>query len=158
MAAPTAGLAVDANTNAALTTATFTSVTLTGQWAQKTAADFGTGTSSGTLVTATGGGAVQLASGSLSGIFTSAIFDAARIVAWGKASWTAAAPAGTTLVVETRSGNAATPDSSWSAWAATTNGQSVSSPAGRYFQYRVKFTSTSATATSVFSNFAVLWS
>jgi hypothetical protein len=158
MAAPTAGLAVDANTNSALTTATFTNVSLTGKWVQTTAADFNSGTTSGTVLTNNSGGEVQLAAGSLNGTFTSAIFDASRLVTWGTASWTATVPAGSTLIVETRSGNTATPDGSWSAWAAVANGQAVASPGARSLQYRVTLTSNSTSVTPVLLDITFLWS
>jgi hypothetical protein len=158
MAAPTAGLAVTSEDNTALCTATFTNVTVTGQWVQTTVADFSAGSQSGTVVTNTAGGEVQLAAGSLSGTFTAVVFDAARVVTWGLASWTASVPAGTTLTVETRSGNTATPDGSWSAWVAVGNGQAVSSPPARYFQYRVRLTSTSTSLTPVLYDITFLWS
>jgi hypothetical protein len=157
MSAATAGLAVTANDNTALCAATFSNVAISGQWVQTTAADFNAGSNSGTTVTNTSGGEVQLATSSLSGIFTSAVFDAVRLVTWGSASWTADVPAGTSLIVETRSGNTATPDDSWSAWTAVANGQTVTSPAARYFQYRLKLTSTSASLTPVVSDITFLW-
>jgi hypothetical protein len=128
-----------------------------GQWVQTTAADFAAGSGSGTAVTNTSGGEVQLAASSLSGIFASIVFDATRAATWGTASWTANVPAGTTLTVETRSGNTATPDSTWSAWAAVANGQAVASPAARYLQYRLKLTSTSLSLTPVLFDITFTW-
>jgi len=156
MSAPTVGLAVTAGDNTQLCAGTFTNVAITGQWVQGTVADFSAGSHSGTV--AASGGGVQLASSSVSGIYTSVVFDAARAVTWGAASWTASVPAGTTLVVETRSGNTATPDGSWSDWAAVTNGQTIASPPGRYFQYRVKLASTGISLTPVLFNIIFLWS
>jgi hypothetical protein len=66
-------------------------------------------------------------------------------------------PAGTTLAVETRSGNTATPDSSWSAWAAVANGQAVASPGTRYLQYRLTLTSNSTSVTPVLFDITFLW-
>jgi lysophospholipase L1-like esterase len=157
MAAPTVGLAVTAQNDSALCTATFTNVSLTGQWVQTTVADFSAGSNSGTQVTNTAGGEVQLASGSLNGTFTSALFDATRLASWGNVSWTATVPTGTTLTVQTRSGNSSTPDGTWSAWTTVVNGQSTSSSAGRYLQYRVTFTSTSASLTPVLFDITFLW-
>ncbi|HEY7118252.1 MAG TPA: hypothetical protein VH475_16815, partial [Tepidisphaeraceae bacterium] len=93
-----------------------------------------------------------------SGTFTSSVFDAGAIANWLNASWTASLPTGTSIVIETRSGNVATPDGTWSAWTATGTGGSISSPAGRYFQYRVRYATTDATQTAVFSDISILWS
>ena len=110
MSALTAGLSVTAVDNSTLCTATFTGVSVTGQWVQTTAADFNAGSNRGTTVTNTAGGEVHLAASALRGIFTSATFDAGRVAEWGALSWTADVPAGTTLVVETRSGDTAAPE------------------------------------------------
>jgi hypothetical protein len=158
MTAPTTGLAVTAQNNSALCTATFTNVSFTGQWVQTTAADFGAGSNSGTQVTNTSGGEVQLASGSLNGTFTSVVFDATRVASWGPVSWTSNVPTGTTLTVQTRSGNSPAPDGTWSVWATAGNGQAGPSPAGRYVQYRVTLTSTSASLTPVLFDITFLWS
>ncbi len=76
------------------------------------------------------------------GTFVSSVFNALQAVNWGTATWSANVPAGTTLTVLTRSGNTATPDSSWSAWTAVSNGGSVASPSGQYLQYVVILTTT----------------
>jgi titin len=158
MTAPTAGLAVCSNNFNALATATLTNVAVTGQWVQTTAADFNAGTNSGTQVTNASGGEVQLAAASLNGTFTSVVFGAALPANWGTATWTANVPANTTLTVQTRSGNSPSPDATWSAWTTVANGQTVSNPAGRYFQYRLILTSTSASQTPVLFDITFLWS
>jgi hypothetical protein len=91
------------------------------------------------------------------GTFTSSVFDATRTATWGIATWTANLPSGTTITVLTRSGNTATPDSSWSAWASVTNGGTVASPAGRYLQYEIIFTTSDPTQTANLSNFDLTW-
>ncbi len=93
-----------------------------------------------------------------SGTFTSTVFDAGRAATWGTASWTATLPANTTLVIQTRSGNTATPDSSWSSWTTVGNGGTVASPSSRYLQYQVLFTTTDSTATAVLSDVTFNWS
>jgi hypothetical protein len=82
-----------------------------------------------------------------SGTFTSSVFDAGQAVTWGLANWTSKLPTNTTLTVQTRSGNTATPDGSWSAWSSVSNGGTIASPAGRYLQYQVTLTTTDATVT-----------
>jgi hypothetical protein len=145
----------DINGNPMAADSTWTFTTGTGSFSQSTVADFSSGAQSGTAV-ATGGGE-QLASGSLSGIYTSMVFDATRQANWGTATWSANVPSGTTLIVEVRSGNTATPDGTWSAWAAATNGQTVPSPAARYFQYRLRMTSTSSSVTPVLTTITFQW-
>jgi len=157
MSALTAGLSVTAVDNSTLCTATFTGVSVTGQWVQTTAADFNAGSNRGTTVTNTAGGEVHLAASALRGIFTSATFDAGRVAEWGALSWTADVPAGTTLVVETRSGDTAAPDESWSAWTAATEGQPVSSPGARYLQYRLVLCFTSTDLSPVLYDITFLW-
>jgi hypothetical protein len=158
MSAPTVGLAVCANNNGALCTATFTNVSVTRQWVQTTAADFNAGNNSGTVVTNTSGGEVQLAAGSTSGTFTSVVFDATRTAVWGVGTWTASVPAGTTMTVQVRSGNTATPDATWSAWTPVTNGGVVGSPSGRFLQCRVLMTSSSTSVTPILFDITFTWS
>jgi hypothetical protein len=92
-----------------------------------------------------------------SGTFVSSVFDAGRLARWGKMSWTATLPAGTTMTVLTRSGNTATPDGSWSAWSSVSNGGTIASPAARYIQYEIVFTTTSSILTPTLSNISLTW-
>jgi hypothetical protein len=70
-----------------------------------------------------------------SGTFVGCAFDAGASAAWGTLNWTADLPAGTSLSVETRTSNDA---ATWSAWSAVaTSGAAISSPAGRFLQYRL---------------------
>jgi hypothetical protein len=101
---------------------------------------------------------VRLASYPASGTFTSAVYDAGRLVTWGTALWTVNLPAGTTITVQTRSGNSAAPDSTWSAWAPVSNNGTVSSPASRYLQYRVVLTTPDPTLTPVLLSIDFNWS
>jgi methionine-rich copper-binding protein CopC len=87
-------------------------------------------------------------------IFTSSVLDATRTATWGTVTWNAVLPAGTSIVVETSSSS---DNSNWSAWAAVSNGGTVSSPAGRYLRYRVTFITTDPTVTATFSNIAFNW-
>ena len=73
--------------------------------------------------------------------YVSEVFDAKGPSQWGRILWQGTGK----LVVETRSGNTAKPGVGWSAWAAPgkvstagggTTGGAISSPAGRYLQFR----------------------
>jgi hypothetical protein len=102
---------------------------------------------------------VHLLSYASSGTFTSSVFDAGRVATWGTASWAASLPAGTTITVQTRSGNTTTPDDgTWSAWTTATNGGALASPPGRYLQYRVILTSSDPTKTPVLFDISFTWS
>ncbi len=81
------------------------------------------------------------------GQFTSDVFDADRRATWGIVSWEADTSKGTSVSLQTRSGNAPDPDASWSAWSAASErstGTRVNSPKGRYLQYRAVLRRTKA--------------
>ena len=70
-----------------------------------------------------------------SGTYTSSVREAATTAAWGRISWIGEGA----IELQTRSGNTATPDSTWSDWsAAATNseGDTIKSPASRFLQWR----------------------
>lgn len=72
---------------------------------------------------------------SSTGTYTSSIREAATTAAWGRVSWVGEG----SIELQTRSGNTATPDSTWSDWsAAITNaeGEAIKSPAARFIQWR----------------------
>jgi sugar lactone lactonase YvrE len=77
------------------------------------------------------------------GALTSAVRDAETVSAWGQARWEGRAPAGTSVRIETRSGNTSTPDSTWGPWtAAAGEGRSVAirSESARFLQVRATLT------------------
>jgi hypothetical protein len=79
-----------------------------------------------------------------SGTFTSRVLsaDSAHTV-WGNLTSTSS---GTTF--ETRTGNTATPDGSWSAFQAVGAGGAIQSPSGQYIQYRATLSGSSASLDS----------
>ncbi len=69
------------------------------------------------------------------GTYTSSVREAATTAAWGRISWIGEGA----IELQTRSGNTATPDSTWSDWsAAITNadGDAIKSPSARFLQWR----------------------
>lgn len=72
-----------------------------------------------------------------SGSYTSCIFDAGQSAPWGTLAADAVTPAGTGVIVYTRTSNDA---ASWSEWAPV-SGNVIASPAARYLQYRLDFAS-----------------
>jgi len=81
-----------------------------------------------------------------SGVYVSPVYDAAAAVAWQRATWSADAGAGNNVVVEVRTGSTATPDGSWTSFAAVTNGGALTANA-RYAQYRITLTTSVANTT-----------
>jgi hypothetical protein len=74
------------------------------------------------------------------GTFTSRILDGGSTVTWNTATWTADLPAGTAAVVSVRTGNTASPDSSWTGFTTVPTSGAVVGASARYLQYRVTFT------------------
>jgi hypothetical protein len=80
-----------------------------------------------------------------SGQFTSRVMNGGQPVHWTGLTWVGSTPTGTSVSFETRTGDVATPDSSWSAWQAV--GGPVASPDGQYIQYRATLSTADSTQT-----------
>jgi hypothetical protein len=78
------------------------------------------------------------------GAFLSRVIDAGAQVAWHSASWTAGAPAGTSVGVSVRMGNTPSPDLSWTDFIPLSGSGATVGGASRYFQYRANLVSTVA--------------
>jgi hypothetical protein len=73
------------------------------------------------------------------GSFTSKVKDTETVSTWGRVAWEAAAPAGTEVRIQTRSGNTDNPDGTWSEWSTAyreREGDPISSPRARFIQAR----------------------
>lgn len=73
------------------------------------------------------------------GVYESPVHDAGLPSKWGKISWLGDTREGAEITLETRTGNVAEPDATWSSWTPVSAGksaQAVLSPAGRFIQYR----------------------
>jgi hypothetical protein len=73
------------------------------------------------------------------GVYRSPIKDTNAISSMGRIRWEARVPTGTGLSIETRTGNSSTPDNTWSDWSAAytlPDGDQVTSPRGRFLQWR----------------------
>ena len=77
-----------------------------------------------------------------SGILESTAFDASTWSAWGRVSWQASTPGGTSIAFHTRAGNSSEPDSSWSPWSPVRDsddgGGQADSPNARFVQWRAE--------------------
>jgi hypothetical protein len=74
------------------------------------------------------------------GSFTSKPKDTETLSGWGRLRWQAATPAGSSVEIQTRSGNTGTPDTTWSPWSAAYTeaaGSNVASERARFLQVRV---------------------
>jgi len=76
------------------------------------------------------------------GQFVSVVHDAKLKSKWGMARWEANVPSGASVRMETRTGNVAEPDSTWSDWAPVNSGGkhegTATSPEARFIQYRIQ--------------------
>ncbi|HEX5323372.1 MAG TPA: Ig-like domain-containing protein, partial [Capsulimonadaceae bacterium] len=74
-----------------------------------------------------------------SGTYTSPVHDAKLPAKWGTIAWQASVADGSSVQMETRSGDVNRPDDTWSAWSGPytdSTGQTITSPPGRFIQYR----------------------
>lgn len=72
------------------------------------------------------------------GEYVSDVLDTGTVSSWGKLDFDADLPAGTTLQIQTRSGNSFEPNSMWSEWAPPIQkrGEQILSPKARYLQFK----------------------
>lgn len=71
--------------------------------------------------------------------YLSSVRDTRSVATWGLVRWDATGP----VALSTRSGNTERPDDSWSDWSAAytrADGETITSPAARYLQWRATFT------------------
>jgi WD40 repeat protein len=86
------------------------------------------------------------------GSYESEVKDTQGVSSWGSIHWRAALPSGTSLNVQTRSGNTKKPDQSWSDWSKAytiPDGEAVQSPRARHIQYKVNLATTNQTSPSL---------
>jgi Calx-beta domain/Bacterial Ig domain len=83
-----------------------------------------------------------------SGSFDSCPMDAGSVQPWTSATWSATTPSGTAVALSTRTSVDGT---AWSAWSSplTASGQAITSPQGRYLQYRLLPTTSNSNVTPV---------
>lgn len=78
-------------------------------------------------------------------VFTSRVFDASQAAQWLDLSWFGTQPEDTGVAFATRTGDTATPDENWSAWADVNS--PIASPNGRYLQYQATLTTSNNNVT-----------
>jgi len=93
------------------------------------------------------------------GTLVSKAKDTETVSSWGRLRWEATQPAGTEIQIQTRSGNTATPDSTWTEWSAPyakAEGEAITSERARFLQIKVTLTGKSG-ATPVLDSVAVAY-
>jgi hypothetical protein len=76
------------------------------------------------------------------GEYMSSVLDAKMVSSWGRISWQGEEPQGTTLRLQTRSGNSAEPGPTWSEWSPpykNKDGEPILSSRARFLQLRALF-------------------
>ncbi|MDQ2913089.1 MAG: Ig-like domain-containing protein, partial [Chloroflexota bacterium] len=81
-----------------------------------------------------------------SGTFESRVFDGGASSDWTTLTSSTTTPGASAIAIETRTGGVASPDASWSVWAAV-SGSVIASANGRYIQYRANLTTPDASLT-----------
>jgi hypothetical protein len=97
---------------------------------------------------------------SAKGMYFSDIKDTGTPSTWGRISWKGEMPAGTTIQLSTRSGNTNTPDDTWSIWAAAgtdPNGQQITSPKGRFIQWKADLSTSNSQSSPVLRSVRVAY-
>jgi hypothetical protein len=94
-----------------------------------------------------------------SGEFTSDVLDAKTISSWGKLDFEGQAPVGTTLQIQTRSGNSFEPNSLWSDWSPPIQKleEQILSPKARYLQLKVLFRAPAGNASPTLNRIALFY-
>ena len=72
------------------------------------------------------------------GRFVSRVKDAEALASWGRLGWEGELPAGAGLQLETRAGNTATPDTTWTDWAPAAAFGNATSEKARFLQVRLE--------------------
>ncbi len=92
--------------------------------------------------------AALLAEQRFDGEYASDVLDAGTLSSWGRLELEADLAAGTTLQIQTRSGNSFEPNTTWSDWSPPIQKkeEQILSPRGRYLQFKALFKTQSGTA------------
>ncbi len=93
----------------------------------------------------------------LNGEYISDILDARIVASWGKLEFDADLPSGAILQIQTRSGNAFEPNSTWSEWSPPIQKkeEQILSPRARYLQWRALFKSQAGNASPLLRRVAL---
>lgn len=88
------------------------------------------------------------------GEYLSRVYDTKTVSSWGRIEWNAELPTGGSIQLQTRSGNSAEINQSWSDWSPPyqkEGGEQILSPKARYIQFKVIFKTQSGKVSPLFS-------
>jgi hypothetical protein len=93
------------------------------------------------------------------GEYTSPVLDAKTQAAWGRVVWDAAVAAGAAVQLQSRSGNTAEPNATWTDWSPFygKTEEQVLSPKARFLQIKVLLRTQTGKATPVFNRLTVFY-
>ena len=93
------------------------------------------------------------------GEYTSPVLDARTQASWGRILWDAAVPAGAAVQLQTRSGNTAEPNATWTDWSPfySKGEEQVLSPKARFLQVKVLLRTQTGKASPVFNKLSVFY-
>ncbi|HEY3297560.1 MAG TPA: hypothetical protein VGK34_02805, partial [Armatimonadota bacterium] len=93
------------------------------------------------------------------GIFESVAHDCGSTSQWGSIEWTSDVLKSGTIAFQTRTGNSAVPDVTWSAWSPTINtpGSKITSLPARFLQYRAIITNENSFASPALNDITVTY-
>ena len=94
------------------------------------------------------------------GTLRSSAHDSSITSSWGNISWDTVPAVGSSITLETRSGNTEKPDDTWSKWSdpyTNSAGEAITSPSARFMVWRAKFTSDDGTATPILKRVSVAY-
>lgn len=92
------------------------------------------------------------------GRFTSRVLDAGAPSAWGPLTWDAGVPDRTSLAVEVRAGDVASPDDRWPPWRLVARSGDAVGATSRYLQYRATLTTSDPSWTPALRQVRVAYS
>jgi hypothetical protein len=100
-----------------------------------------------------------LAERRFSGEYTSPVLDARTLASWGRIVWSASTAAGSTVQLQSRSGNTNEPNPTWSDWTPfyAKADEQVLSPKARFLQVKVLLRSQTGRASPVFDRLTVFY-
>jgi hypothetical protein len=88
------------------------------------------------------------------------VFDAQSFATWGRIRWRAELPSGTSIALQTRSGNTEDPDRTWSDWSGElgeAEGAKIPSPPSRFMQWRATLSTKDAAHTPELREVSVVY-
>lgn len=96
----------------------------------------------------------------LKGEYSSQVLDANLLSSWGRVQWDAELPSGTSIQIQTRSGNSNLPSQTWSNWSPpyqNSEGEQILNPKGRYLQFKILFRTDSGRASPVVKKISLFY-